>query len=379
MKISIKRCRRRGGRCGKVENMENENITRYFLGANSRYGFYSLYDGFVDLAGGDFLWVIKGGPGCGKSSFMKRIGSAAEDAGFPVEYIHCSGDPNSLDGVWLPTLRTGYADGTAPHVIEAAFPGAASLYLDLGTFYDAGALERELDGVLELNRRYKALYKRAYGCISAAAEVSPKSLPGLWGAPEREKILRKLTGMASREFHGVSGAGGVKKRFLSAVSCKGRVFMRETLDRLCQRVCTLDNELGMAHFYLSGIADLAQENALSVVLCPDPLDPELLEAVLLPELSLGFLAVDSQLKYSGEVYRHLRLDTIAERETLTSMRSQLRHAKKLSSELLDTGMETLAEAKRLHDELESIYNPHVDFEGLYATAQEHIDWLLGED
>ena len=358
--------------------MENENVTRYFLGANSRYGFYSLYDGFVDITGGDFLWVIKGGPGCGKSSFMKRIGSAAEEAGFPVEYIHCSGDPDSLDGVWLPTLRTGYADGTAPHVIEAAFPGAASLYLDLGTFYDAGALERELDDVVELNRRYKALYKRAYACLSASAEISQKSLPGLWGAAEREKILRKLSGLASREFRGANGSGALKKRFLSAISCKGRVFLRETVEKLCSRVCTLDNELGMAHFYLSGIADMAQESALSVILCPDPLDPELLEAVLIPELSLGFVAVDSQLKYDGGVYRHLRLDAMAGRETLTNMRGQLRRAKKLSSELLDTGIETLAEAKRLHDELENIYNPHVDFEGLYATAQDHIEWLFGE-
>jgi len=359
--------------------MENGNVTRYFLGANSRYGFYSLYDDFADVAGGDFLWVIKGGPGCGKSSFMKKIGSAAQDAGFPVEYIHCSGDPDSLDGVWLPTLRTGYADGTAPHVIEATFPGAASLYLDLGTFYDAGALERELDDVVDINRRYKKLYTRAYSCISAAAEVSPKSLPGLWGAAERGKMLRKLTGLASREFRGSSGAGGVKKRFLSAISCKGRVFLRETVESLCQRVCTLDNELGMAHFYLSGIAELAQSSALSVVLCPDPLDPKLLEAVLIPELSLGFIAVDSRLKYDGEVYRHLRLDAMAERETLTAMRAQLRRAKKLSGELLDTGIETLAEAKRLHDELEKIYNPHVDFDGLYAAAEDHIEWLLGSN
>ena len=357
--------------------MEKGTVTRYFLGANSRYGFYSLYDGFTDPAGGDFLWVIKGGPGCGKSSFMKKIGAAAEEEGYPVEYIHCSGDPDSLDGVWLPTLRTGYADGTAPHVIESVFPGAASLYLDLGTFYDAGALERELDDVVELNRRYKALYNRAYGCISAAAEVSPKSLPGLWGAAEKEKMLRKLSGMASREFRGASGAGGLKKRFLSAISCKGRVFLRDTVGSLCERVCTLDNELGMANFYLSGIAGLAKESALSTVLCPDPLDPELLEAVLLPELSLGFVAVDSQLKYDGGVYRHLRLDAMAERAALTSMRTQLRRAKKLSAELLGAGIDTLAEAKRLHDELEKIYNPHVDFDGLYATAQDHIEWLLG--
>ena len=105
--------------------MKQIQPTRWFLGANSCRGFSSLYEGYVDPAAGEFLRVIKGGPGCGKSTLMKRIGKAAEDAGLPVEYIHCSGDPESLDAVWLPTLRTGYVDGTAPHVIvtEVHFPG----------------------------------------------------------------------------------------------------------------------------------------------------------------------------------------------------------------------------------------------------------------
>lgn len=95
--------------------MGTELVRRSFLGANSRKGFYSLYEELASPEAGDFLWVIKGGPGCGKSTFMKRIGKAAEAAGERVEYIHCSGDPDSLDGVWLPDRKLGYVDGTAPH------------------------------------------------------------------------------------------------------------------------------------------------------------------------------------------------------------------------------------------------------------------------
>ena len=157
--------------------MEKGNVTRYFLGANSRYGFYSLYDGFTSPASGDFLWVIKGGPGCGKSSFMKKLGKAAEEHGLPVEYIHCSGDPDSLDGVRLPTLRTAYADGTAPHVIESVYPGAASLYLDLGTFYDAGALETELDAIAGYIRLFALIAPVMYmdivtdGCLKGLGQM----------------------------------------------------------------------------------------------------------------------------------------------------------------------------------------------------------------
>ncbi|MBR1660034.1 MAG: hypothetical protein IJ705_06935 [Oscillospiraceae bacterium] len=101
--------------------MEQASAARFFLGANSREGFRSLYDAFTAdvAAAGGFLRVIKGGPGCGKSTFMKRIGAAAEQAGLPVEYVLCSGDPDSLDAVWLPSLGVAYVDGTAPHASVA--------------------------------------------------------------------------------------------------------------------------------------------------------------------------------------------------------------------------------------------------------------------
>lgn len=87
----------------------------YFLGANSYRGFYSLYDDLVSLPDVSRLFIIKGGAGCGKSTFMKTIATAANDAGLDVERVLCSGDPESLDGIFIPRLRVAYVDGTAPH------------------------------------------------------------------------------------------------------------------------------------------------------------------------------------------------------------------------------------------------------------------------
>ena len=70
---------------------------RYFLGANSRRGFYSLYDSFPP-GEASFLHIIKGGPGTGKSGFMRRLAAAAEEKGLEVETGHCSRDLDSLDG-----------------------------------------------------------------------------------------------------------------------------------------------------------------------------------------------------------------------------------------------------------------------------------------
>ena len=87
----------------------------YFLGANTPGGFYSLMDKLLDPAKARAIYILKGGPGCGKSTLMKRLGALAEEAGHRPEYIYCSGDPDSLDGLVLPDLAVAIADGTAPH------------------------------------------------------------------------------------------------------------------------------------------------------------------------------------------------------------------------------------------------------------------------
>ena len=140
--------------------MENNRIV-WFLGSNSEHGFHSLYDGFC-AGDGDFLRVIKGGPGTGKSSFMRAIGRAAEEAGHEVEYILCSGDPDSLDGVYIPDLHTGYADGTAPHILDPAVFGADGDYLNIGEHCSTGGTFSRRGELRDLKAGDKVWDRRAY-------------------------------------------------------------------------------------------------------------------------------------------------------------------------------------------------------------------------
>lgn len=88
---------------------------QYFLGANSPAGFYSLYSELLPPETANAIYILKGGPGCGKSTLMRRVAQQAAQAGEAVEYILCSGDPDSLDAVVLPRLGAALVDGTAPH------------------------------------------------------------------------------------------------------------------------------------------------------------------------------------------------------------------------------------------------------------------------
>ena len=67
--------------------------THFFLGANSAEGFYGLYDQLLDARLYDLI-ILKGTPGCGKSTFMRRAAAALEERGLKTVYIHCSGHPD---------------------------------------------------------------------------------------------------------------------------------------------------------------------------------------------------------------------------------------------------------------------------------------------
>ena len=149
----------------------DEHRVQYFLGANAPDGFYSLYPQLIDLERARAVYILKGGPGCGKSTLMRRVGERMEQAGLETEYILCSGDPDSLDGLVLPQLGVAIVDGTAPHVVEAKYPAVVERYVNLGRSYDAAGLQDVREEIMGAMEGYPACYQRAYRCLGAAERL----------------------------------------------------------------------------------------------------------------------------------------------------------------------------------------------------------------
>ncbi|MGL5973443.1 MAG: ATPase [Oscillospiraceae bacterium] len=93
-----------------------DNKLQFFSGANSSKGFINNFLQFYTYKEGYNCYIIKAGPGCGKSTMMKKIGQKLLDKGFKVYHFPCTADPNSLDCVFCPELKFVIADGTAPHI-----------------------------------------------------------------------------------------------------------------------------------------------------------------------------------------------------------------------------------------------------------------------
>ena len=58
-----------------------------FLGANTPEGFISLFDELYDPAEDWRAYIIKGGPGTGKSRLMRRVADELEQAGYTAQRV----------------------------------------------------------------------------------------------------------------------------------------------------------------------------------------------------------------------------------------------------------------------------------------------------
>ncbi len=350
---------------------------QYFLGANSPTGFYSLYHELMPAPKAQAVYILKGGAGCGKSSFMRRVARHAEAAGLETVLIPCSGDPESLDGLILPQRGVALVDGTAPHVVEPEYPGVIESYVNLGSCYDRAGLTPLRQDVMDATAEYKACYPRAYRCLEAASQLRRDGRELLLTDTVIQRLRRRAAGIVSREIRkNGSQPGEITHRFLSAVTHKGRIFLWDTVAAQAKRVYELSDSFGLAHELLSPILAAGTAAGWNAVACPDPMAPDRLAHVIFPELSLAFVSAPPEDTLPQRPYRRLRLDAMTDKELYRRYRPRLRFSRKVAAALEGEAISALGQAKAAHDRLESLYNPHVDFDRVYQMADDLAAELL---
>ncbi len=347
--------------------------THFFAGANSGDGFQNLFGELVDLEDTYDFMILKGGPGVGKNTFMRQIGAAMEEAGTPVEYLWCSGDPDSLDAVVLPELRCAVADGTSPHVLEPRYPAAVDRYVDLGRFYDLTAAKVAAEEVRRHTRAYQAAYRRAYRSLKAARQVELDGAALAEAAFDRGRAERRIRGILSREMRKKGPERGrTVRRFLGGITHKGCLWRFDSVDALCPRVYELRDTWGLAGDLLRRLHDAACSNGWDTIVCLAPEDPERIEHLLVPGLGVAFVSTRPGMEYGQKPFRRIRLDAMTQVED----KGRLRFGSHLTEALRQDAVDALRQAKAGHDALEAVYNPYVDFDGVRALAAIETGRLL---
>lgn len=263
-------------------------------------------------------------------------------------------------------------------MVEPKYPGAVERYVNMGDCYDKLALWPLREEIMDCMAGYKGCYHRAYRCLGAASEIMEDQRAILLTEPLAQKLAKRAHGILSREVprRKSDRPGAVKQRFLGAVTHKGQMCLYDTALAQCDKIYELADSCGLAHELLIHLLAGTAAAGYDTVVCPDPMAPDRLAHLLVPQLGLAFLSTTSSLPFPGRPYRRLRLDAAADSEVLRHSRPRLRFAKKVSAALVEEAVSSLAQAKAMHDDLEAVYNPHVDFGLVEKTARSIWEEIL---
>lgn len=349
-------------------------LVSYFFGACASEGFCSYAR---ELFGrGDRVLIIKGGPGCGKSTFMRAVAKEAERRGLDAETILCSSDPDSLDGVRVPALGFAIADGTSPHVLEPELCGGSENYVNFGTFYDAEAMRKVEEEIRTVQRENAACYRHVTACLSAADRLGDSIRALTDELPAIRGELDELAQCLSRSVLRPTGqTGDVRRCFLAAATPRGITVCVQTPPALCGRVYVLHDEYGLAPHILQTLRDRAAALGHTCLAGYTPLQAKGAPAyLLLPQADTAFVSESSLFGYDGPCFCRIDLDSTVH----PRLRQELEYCVQTRASLLERAAEHMRHAKSLHDRIERLCSPFVDFAGIDALTKKTLAYLFGE-
>lgn len=352
-------------------------MVKYFLGSSCSEGFFSLFDELTPLPESGYLFVLKGGPGTGKSTLMKKLASCLEERGIPCERICCSSDPQSLDAVILSGHSICVADGTSPHVIEPQYPGVAGEIINLGNCWRDGLLQSERERIVRLTDSNAQLHRRCRRFLDAAFAVRSDAYKLMLPCVDSTRLSRYASRTASRLFPAPNGKiGHEHKRLLDAVTPDGYIFLNETANELCGRKIIFREEFACtALLLIDELRRYAIGNGLDVITSPCISGSTGCRHLIIPELSLGFFSSDCLCKPELEEAKTVSARRLCNTQALAACRARTAFAKKASAEMLSQAVEALSSAKQVHDELEKCYINAMDFgklDEIYACLFDRI-------
>ena len=358
--------------------MLEENALQFFLGANTPGGFVSRFDQLAVAEDGWRKLVIKGGPGSGKSTMMKKIVEKYKAKYSDMEIIRCSSDADSLDGVIIPALKLSIADGTLPHSIELRFPGAFESLIDLTSCLNEESLFANREDIIRLSKSCSSCHENACRFLSAAASVAADTHKISLDCLDIAKLSSYCDRLAEKEFRPASKRPGKEKvRFLSAVTNKGILKFTRSANKLCDRIYLISDDGGaVSRVILANVRAKAIANGYDVISCYCSLMPyDKLEQLFIPSLKLGFMTSNRFHNFTYEInpYRIINSQRFTSKNRIKAYKKRLSYNRKVMAQMIRQAAELIADAKSIHDELEGYYMHVTDFEKVDALTDQVMD------
>lgn len=350
----------------------------FFAAMNTPNGFKSYFDKIFDPDKSEQIFILKGGPGTGKSSLMRKIANEASKRGYVVHRFYCSSDPVSLDGILIPELKLSVIDGTSPHTVDPQYPGAVETIVNLGIFWNRDKILSQRREILDLIRQKKQWYLRAFRFLKSAGEIEKETFKLSSGAINQEKMSKMIDRTFDRRIQ-KQAAGAEEIRIVSAFNHEGVTYL-DSFMKNSDTIYIVEDVLHSGKLFLQEIYQKAKNSKTEVWLSPDPIFPEYPCAIYFPSIRLcvqiGKRNYASELK--GKDYHYVNMNRFLDQNTIHENRQKIRFAKKCCQELYAGATEAFQQASQLHTQLEAIYVASMDFIALEAFSNSLIERIIPE-
>ena len=366
-------------------------IRHYFPGNNTPEGFFSYYGNILGQREANKIICIKGGPGTGKSTFLKKVGQLLVDAGESVDFLHCSADDNSLDGIVLTDRKIAFVDGTSPHVIDPITPGAVDYIINFGEFWNDKKIADCKEDIIQYNETCSKWYKIAYNYLAAAKKIYD-SMAAIHDegieVSEIYKLAADIIGQEYQQYPISFKSGAVKKFFATGLTWEGNISYVKTLLQKARKVYLINVPEGYSNTsFMNVLQDGAVYRGFDVESYYCPMDPSYkLEHLIVPELGLAFVTTNKwhdlePWEIAGEEGEPCEI-TMVDVSDYESVYFSENHAgllsklSKLYASLIQEAMDALARAKENHDLVEKMYIRNMDFDKIDTLVEHTVEEIL---
>jgi len=355
---------------------------RYFYaGGNTPEGFISYYSDVMPQEQAFRIFCIKGGPGTGKSTFMKYIGKHYLELGIDVDYLKCSSDPESIDGIVLKNKSIAFLDGTSPHITDPINPGAVDEIIDLAKFIDIGKLENKKADIIKLVNTISAAFQYAYVYLNCAG-AEYDHLNKIFNRYVDETSVVKF--ISYLDLPNEKSINGRKKRYFgSSINSQGMVNELSGLVSGIDNVYLVDMPAGYKNgFLMKNISEEIIRRGYDVEELYCPLLPRALpEHIISTEANIAVLTCNEfhdKNIFDGNNVTDIKSVNI--KDIYEIDKTGINEMKKDMKSNIDKAITALKHAKAMHDDLENYYVDAMDFSGVdncKSEMIEKIDELIG--
>ncbi len=340
----------------------------YFLGGTSPAGFSTSF--WTDHSG-YYGYYLKGGPGTGKSTLLKKIAAAfAEEQ---VSCWHCASDPHSLDAVVLEDRRIFLADATAPHEASTPLPFVTGETTDLAAGLSPEPLRGHSAEILRLYRENQAAHMQARKGIAGISELEAILSEIGREALHTEKLRGFAARLGKRLIPKCAGQQGfIHHRQSMALTPAGRVrYLPEGFDLILVQ----DPMRIASAVLLRSLGEYAAEAGAVCEVTAELTRPDQPPVMLiLPQHRLMLAAVTDTKQADLPVpVSTVRMQRFYDAELLRKHRSLIRFCSRTAALTEQRVIGLLADALRIHDALEAYYIGAIDTGFLDSTAARLTD------